>query len=248
MNNKSINQRQLQRQNFKEILLGMKSIAGWEIFEEGDLLALKAPSSVNFVNFVWGNSSKENIANIRCFYGNKQFTWLTNIGDNKDNLLEAGFTNEGSDFAEMFLNFDKHTNHLSLSNINVITPQTNSELDIWADTASRTFGCSVQEFKEFFVPLVNFGQCTPFLVMYDSNPAGTAMVYCGKDIAGIYSMSTLERYRRKGVAMAGLNACISLAKNRGLNYAVLHSSELGEQLYRKAGFDEVFRLQEWCLN
>lgn len=67
-----------------------------------------------------------------------------------------------------------------------------------------------------------------------------------KDVAG-YAMSTLEEYRRKGAAMAGLNACISLAKNKGLNYAVLYSSKLDELLYKKLGFDQIYRFQEWYL-
>ena len=47
----------LQQQNFKEILQEMVGIESWNLLKDNDLLALIAPSSVNFVNFTWGNPS-----------------------------------------------------------------------------------------------------------------------------------------------------------------------------------------------
>lgn len=238
----------LQQQNFKEILQEMSAVGGWEILESNDLLALKAPSAINFVNFVWGASSQENITKVKLFYGNAKFSWITNIGDNVSNLTDSGFILDYDNFPEMLLNLDEYHPPYANPNVKTITPQTKMELDLWAITASKTFGCSEDEFKEFFYPLVNFGNCIPILVMYYEKPAGTAMVYCGKDSAGIYAMSTLEGYRRKGCGMVAINACVALAKNHNLDKIVLHSSKLGEELYKKNGFKEVHRLQEWHLN
>ena len=251
MNKESVNKvdiNLLQQQNFKEILQEMSGVDGWETLENSDLLALKAPSAINFVNFVWGVSSQENIIKVKSFYGNAKFSWITNIEDDVNNLTGSGFILDYDNFPEMVLNLDEYQIPYTNPNIKTTIPQTKVELDLWAITASKTFGCSDDEFKEFFYPLVNFGNCIPVLVMYHEKPAGTAMIYCGKNSAGIYAMSTLEEYRRKGCGMVAVNACVKLAKSHDLNKIVLHSSKLGEKLYKKNGFKETHRLQEWHLS
>ncbi len=58
---------------------------------------------------------------------------------------------------------------------------------IWTDIAIATFGCSSDEFSDFFYLLINFASCVPFLLIYDNQPVSTAMVYCGNKVAGIYA-------------------------------------------------------------
>ena len=236
-----------QKQNFKEIMQRMANIPGWDILENINLLALIAPSPVPFVNFVWGDPNLINIQKVKNFYKNKPFTWLVPPQDDATNLTLEKFVFDGTVSNEMLLNLQDYVSPEIDLNIKVITPSTNEELDIWTDTAIATFGCSAEGFKEFFYPLIKFAECTPFLVMYNDKPAGTAMVYCGNEAAGIYTMSTLEQYRRKGYGSAATNACISFAKTRNLHYAVLDASPMGKPLYEKLGFKTVQILREYYL-
>ena len=246
MVNKSKYDKGMQQQNFKEIIQEMLGIEGWNILNDRDLLALIAPSSINFVNFTWGNPSLSNIEKVKSFYKNAAFTWLTS-DNNIDSLMQEGFVLDESVSTEMVLDVNKYVIPEFSTNIKIITPKSDTELYVWIETAIKTFGCSHDEFKEFFHPLINFAHCVPFLLTYDNQPAGTAMVYCGQNTAGIYAMSTIEEYRRKGCATAAVNACISLAKNKSLDHAVLYASAMGKPLYTKLGFEEVDTLQEWHL-
>ena len=49
-----------QQHNFKEILHKMADVSGWEMIDTMSLLALKAPVSTNFINFVYGDTSLSN--------------------------------------------------------------------------------------------------------------------------------------------------------------------------------------------
>jgi GNAT superfamily N-acetyltransferase len=234
-----------QQQNFQEIVQKMADIPGWGILEDGELLALVAPSAINFVNFVWGNPSFVNIEKVKSFYTCKPYTWLTTPDTNSFNLQQAGFVCEEDVSTEMVLDLGNYVVPSVSSNIEIIIPNSDIELQVWAETAATTFGCSDAEFKEFFYPLIRFAQCVPFLLTYANQPAGTAMVYCGHKAAGIYAMSTIEKYRRKGCATAAVNACIALAKTKHLRHAVLYASTLGRPVYEKLGFNKVTTLPEW---
>lgn len=246
MTNKLKYDKGLQQQNFKEIIQEMLGIEGWGILNNENLLALIAPSTVNFVNFTWGNPDLTNIEKVKSFYKDAPFTWLTS-GNDINALMQNGFVLDELVSTEMVLDLSKYVSSELTSNIKIIIPKNDTELHVWTETAIETFGCSYDEFKEFFYPLISFAHCVPFLLMYDNQPAGTAMAYCGQNTVGVYAMSTLEKYRRKGCATAAVNACISLAQSKNLRYAVLYASEIGKPLYTKLGFEEVDTLQEWYL-
>ena len=69
--------------------------------------------------------------------------------------------------------------------------------------------------------------------------------YCGEQVAGIYAMSTKVEFRRKGLGSAAVHACVALALDQRLNYAVLYASELGQLLYKKSGFKVTQMLHEY---
>ncbi len=237
----------LQQENFKEILQKMSNVFGWEILEGTNLLALKAPVAINFVNFVWGETTLSNIEKVKVFYKNTQFTWLVAPQINADNLKCGGFALDDLVSTEMVLNISEYITPTIPSNIQIIIPKTNEELQIWTNTAIATFECSSDGFKEFFYPLIKVAKCIPFLLMYDNQPAATAMVYCGNNVAGVYCMSTLTAYRHKCLGTAAVNACILLAKSKNLHHAILYASQLGRPLYAKLGFKEIQILQEYHL-
>ncbi|MFY9590290.1 GNAT family N-acetyltransferase [Rickettsia endosymbiont of Halotydeus destructor] len=133
----------------------------------------------------------------------------------------------------------------SHNNIKVISPISNYDLQLWFETAIDTFKFDLKEFKNFFYPLIEVAGCVPFLAFYDDKPAATALVYCGKNEAGIYTMSTKENFRRNGLGSAVAQACLSLATSKGLNHAILYASELGEHLYKQLGFATTQTLYEY---
>jgi GNAT superfamily N-acetyltransferase len=82
----------------------------------------------------------------------------------------------------------------------------------------------------------------------DGEPAATATVYASpREVAGLYFVCTTPAARRRGIGAAVTTAAMQVAVEHGCRTAVLGSSPMGEGVYRRLGFEEVFRyrLLEW---
>lgn len=236
----------MQQQNFKEILAKMSNVKGWEILNCNDLLALKSPTLIPLVNFVWGEITRDKLDQMKSFYGNNEFYWILSEEQNQaiyDPLNELLLSPEA--FPEMLIEINSSKIHINPVGISSIQVKNSQDLQIWIDTAIATFGFSETGFKEFFYPLIEHAGCIPILIYYNGIPAATAMVHCGESAAGIYAMSTKVEYRRKGLGRAAINMCIELAKQSKLDYAVLYSSEDGIKLYNAMGFKVSKKLYEY---
>jgi ribosomal protein S18 acetylase RimI-like enzyme len=68
-----------------------------------------------------------------------------------------------------------------------------------------------------------------------------------QDVAGVYFVATLPSERRRGIGAAVTRHALLEARALGCRTAVLGSSPMGEGVYRRLGFEEVFRyrLLEW---
>jgi GNAT superfamily N-acetyltransferase len=79
-----------------------------------------------------------------------------------------------------------------------------------------------------------------WMVGYHHGTAVTAGVLCVEGgIGGLYLLATEREYRGRGYGSALLSELVRLALRKGVVSLVLHSSAMGENLYRQAGFLEV---------
>jgi GNAT superfamily N-acetyltransferase len=82
----------------------------------------------------------------------------------------------------------------------------------------------------------------------DDEPAATATVFFSpREVAGLYFVCTAPAARRRGVGAAITAAAMQVGAEHGCTSAVLGSSPMGDGVYRRLGFEEVFRyrLLEW---
>ncbi|MFN8769600.1 MAG: hypothetical protein ACK5Z5_00765 [Neisseriaceae bacterium] len=219
----------LQQQNFKEIIQKMVLVPGWEILEQGNLLALKSPVPAPLVNMVWGNVTEKHYANVMDFYKGAEFYWLLDLDqvNNIPDKLKHLFIKQGKylKFPEMFLNLHNYIKPANFPGVDIIIPKTKDELQIWTKTAISTLDIKETDFQQFFYPLIDLVNSIPLLLYYNGQPAG------------IYTMSTKEKFRRKSVGSAAIHACLKIAKSYDLKYAVLYASKLGMYLYKAVGFE-----------
>ena len=80
-----------------------------------------------------------------------------------------------------------------------------------------------------------------FVAYLDGAPVGAAMTLLSHGIAGIYWVGTVEAARGRGVA----EACMRVATNWGLDAGApnvqLQASPMGEPIYRRMGYEEIYR-------
>jgi ribosomal protein S18 acetylase RimI-like enzyme len=92
---------------------------------------------------------------------------------------------------------------------------------------------------------IGFGAGVPWrhlLGTVDGRPVATATLLVHPvDVAGIYFVCTAPSERRQGIGAAITRAAMEEAKALGCRSAVLGSSPMGHGIYRRLGFEEVFR-------
>lgn len=86
-----------------------------------------------------------------------------------------------------------------------------------------------------------------FLASWNGQAAATSLLFLGDDAAGIYFVTTLSNYRKKGIALQLMRETLCHAKTAGARHATLQSTPDGLPVYRRAGFKEYCRVDIWSL-
>lgn len=76
-------------------------------------------------------------------------------------------------------------------------------------------------------------------------PVGTASIFLGAGVVGIYNVTTLPEARGQGIGTAVTLAALAAARDAGYHVAVLQSSPMGFPVYTRLGFREVCRIQSY---
>lgn len=249
------NEKDLQKQNFLEILRVMQSVPGWEILEESKVLALKAPGALPLVNYVWGEVTIESLQKVLSFYASQSFYWFLTPEQKKEGgalLIENSLKGPESFpppecFAEMILNLEEYNPIILRSDIEIQQASTQQLFQQWVTTAAEGLGLDSQAIVDFVVPLIKEVGLISFLGFYKGEPAATSMVYCDPktDTAGVYFLSTRPAFRKKGLGSAVTEACLQTAKHSGIIHAVLYASPMGQSMYEKLGFQTSQMLYEY---
>lgn len=80
-----------------------------------------------------------------------------------------------------------------------------------------------------------------FLARVDGEPVGATLLHCSHGIAGVYWVAVLEEARGHGVASALMQRVTNLGFDLGAANVQLQASSMGEPIYRRLGYDELYR-------
>jgi GNAT superfamily N-acetyltransferase len=76
-------------------------------------------------------------------------------------------------------------------------------------------------------------------------PVGTASIFLGAGVVGLYNVTTLPEARGQGIGAAVTLAALAAARDAGYHVGVLQSSPMGFPVYTRLGFREVCRIQSY---
>ena len=79
------------------------------------------------------------------------------------------------------------------------------------------------------------------LARLDGDPVGAALVLLSHGIAGVYWVAVSEPVRGRGIAFAITQFVTNLAFDLGAANVQLQASTMGEPVYRRMGYEEIYR-------
>ncbi|RZU18690.1 putative GNAT family acetyltransferase [Kribbella rubisoli] len=121
-------------------------------------------------------------------------------------------------------------------------------LAVWEATLGQGFGEGEREARWVASVYQKLGYDDPwqhYIGRLDGAPVGTATVFLGAGVAGLYFVMTVPEVRRRGIGAAITYGAL---RDAGTEYAVLESSPAGRSVYERLGFREycTIELYEWA--
>jgi len=126
------------------------------------------------------------------------------------------------------------------------------ELDAWAEVSFAGFDFREDSKEQYhrFVSTFNLSDDAPqrfFLVRINGKPAATSLLFLNGKAAGIYFVTTLADFRKKGIGLELTRATMRYAGVAGARYATLQSSPDGLHVYEQAGFKKYCQAAVYSL-
>ncbi|HEC40123.1 hypothetical protein LCGC14_1291340 [marine sediment metagenome] len=193
---------------------------------------------------------KENIA----FFGKRQvpFFWMIGPSSSPKNmgelLIKSGFTPDKQPGMAYNLKTTRAERELS-NKVEIIKIENLKTLKVWEDVVLTGFDLPKDLLSDFFHKAFSFMllndrlSASAFLGYYDKKPVASSLVCYEAGVAGIYNVTTLEEARGKGIGSAITLAPLNEAKKLGYEIAILHSSEMAFNMYKRMGFKEYCTIE-----
>lgn len=136
-----------------------------------------------------------------------------------------------------------------LNKVEIIKIESMNALKVWNDIILTGFDFPKEVRSDFFFEAFSFillkdrASASAFLAYYDGNPVASSLVLYKAGVAGIHLVTTLEEARGKGIGTAITLAPLNEAKKLGYETAILHSTEMGLNMYKRMGFKEYCTIE-----
>lgn len=85
-----------------------------------------------------------------------------------------------------------------------------------------------------------------FLAHEHGEPVGTSLIVLSGRAAGIFSVATAPQARGRGVGALVTDAALRAAREEGHRIAILESSQMGYNVYRRLGFEEYCQIGHYA--
>lgn len=139
------------------------------------------------------------------------------------------------------------------AHLQIMPVQNKEQLRLWEEVSFDGFDFPPETKKQYqrFLDALTLKKKTVqqlFLASFNDKPAATSLMFLHESAGGIYFVSTLPQYRKKGIGLAVTLATMRAAKKAGARCVTLQSSPDGLRVYRQAGFKEYCRADVYRLD
>jgi N-acetylglutamate synthase len=111
------------------------------------------------------------------------------------------------------------------------------ELDLYTNTLADGFEAPPELFRVLADPaLAKLDSMAFYLAESDGVPVGTGMTAMSGGLTGLFNISTVPKYRRRGYGRAITMELVRAGFAAGADTAYLYASTMGEPVYESAGF------------
>jgi ribosomal protein S18 acetylase RimI-like enzyme len=186
------------------------------------------------------------------YFRERNATWEWMVGSNSisdpspASLEKHGLVLHGESIG-MAINLHTMSRDIpSIDSLNIAPASDDGTLRAWVNTMIEGF--ESPELYPTFVDLeCSLGYHQPsyrrYLGFLNQQPVATSALYLGEKVAGIYCVSTLPTARKLGIGAAITLYALHEALAAGYHIAVLQSTQMGRNVYRRLGFQEFSTLR-----
>jgi ribosomal protein S18 acetylase RimI-like enzyme len=118
----------------------------------------------------------------------------------------------------------------------------------WASTFIQGYAIPDAMTPVFLALIDSLGINLPFrhyLGFLDDKPVAASTLFLGAGVAGIYNVATLAEARGQGIGSAMTLTPLYEARNMGYRAGVLQSSEIGDRVYQRLGFQKLCQMDHF---
>jgi GNAT superfamily N-acetyltransferase len=130
----------------------------------------------------------------------------------------------------------------------IVAVEDRASFQSWVHVMRTGFGTpevAESDLLEVFAAIGSGPHMRTYLALMDGQPVATSQVFLAAGVAGIYQVTCLPEARGRGIGTAVTLAALLEARRRGYATAILQASDLGFPVYRRLGFRDYGRLNEY---
>ncbi len=138
--------------------------------------------------------------------------------------------------------------------ITIVKVQDIETFKIWTKVMLNAFELPLDLLLDFYfeslslVFLSENSATEAYLAYFNGKPVASSIGFYGSGVLGLYGIATLKEARGNRIGSAITLAPLHDAKKLGYEIGVLHSTEMGLDLYKRIGFKEYIQIERFIWN
>ena len=146
------------------------------------------------------------------------------------------------------------TERVDYPKITIVKVQDIETFKIWTKVMLNAFELPLDLLLDFYFETLSLvflsenSLTDAYLAYFNEKPVASSIGFYGSGVLGLYGIATLKEVRGNRIGSAITLAPLHDAKNLGYEIGVLHSTEMGLNLYKRLGFKEYILIERFIWN